>query len=175
MEMSLLEAVTGTPNWRAIWNTGGSSSQQDCVGSETQGPSPKALITSTVTCAVSRPTGDKHVNWTGHGDLSGAYWAAVRRNARKRGIEFNLTIDQAWDVFQKQDGKCAFSGVAITMGSRSLQTASLDRIDSVQGYSEDNVQWLHKDVNVMKLDHSTTDFLFWIDAIHNHVIVRNRT
>ncbi len=63
MEMSLSEAVTGTPNWRAIWNTGGSSSQQDCVGSETQGPSPKALITSTVTCSVSRPTGDALDLW----------------------------------------------------------------------------------------------------------------
>jgi hypothetical protein len=29
-------------------------------------------------------------------------------------------------------------------------TASLDRIDSSKGYCEDNVQWVHKDINRMK-------------------------
>lgn len=31
------------------------------------------------------------------------------------------------------------------------QTASLDRIDSSKGYIPGNVQWVHKDVNKMKL------------------------
>lgn len=29
-------------------------------------------------------------------------------------------------------------------------TASIDRIDSSNGYIEDNIQWVHKDVNMMK-------------------------
>ena len=32
-------------------------------------------------------------------------------------------------------------------------TASLDRIDSNKGYVEGNVQWVHVDVNYMKLDY----------------------
>ena len=32
------------------------------------------------------------------------------------------------------------------------KTASLDRIDSSKGYTEDNIQWVHKDVNQMKMD-----------------------
>lgn len=31
-------------------------------------------------------------------------------------------------------------------------TASLDRIDGARGYVEGNVWWVHKDVNVMKMD-----------------------
>jgi hypothetical protein len=29
-------------------------------------------------------------------------------------------------------------------------TASLDRIDSSRGYTADNIQWVHKHVNLMK-------------------------
>ena len=32
------------------------------------------------------------------------------------------------------------------------RTASLDRIDSNKGYTIDNVQWVHKDINKMKMD-----------------------
>lgn len=31
-------------------------------------------------------------------------------------------------------------------------TASLDRIDSTKGYTLDNIQWVHKHINVMKMD-----------------------
>lgn len=34
----------------------------------------------------------------------------------------------------------------------SLQTASLDRIDSSKGYTIDNVWWIHKQLNWMKWD-----------------------
>jgi hypothetical protein len=30
------------------------------------------------------------------------------------------------------------------------QTASLDRIDNNKGYTKDNIQWLHKNINLMK-------------------------
>lgn len=38
-------------------------------------------------------------------------------------------------------------------------TASLDRIDSRHGYIPGNIQWLHKDINVMKWDHTTGRFI----------------
>ena len=40
-----------------------------------------------------------------------------------------------------------------------LQTASLDRIDSTKGYSKDNIQWVHKDINCMKMDFSQQYFI----------------
>lgn len=94
------------------------------------------------------------VAYKGHGDLSGKMFSAIIYSANKRGLEFDLTIDYLWDLFVKQDKKCALSKVDIELhrhtkhGKRN--TASLDRIDSTQGYVEGNVQWLHKDVNNMK-------------------------
>lgn len=40
-----------------------------------------------------------------------------------------------------------------------MQTASLDRKDSLKGYTIDNIQWLHKDVNQMKRNYSEEYFI----------------
>ena len=39
-------------------------------------------------------------------------------------------------------------------------TASLDRIDSDGAYTIDNVQWIHKDINVMKNSFSEEYFMY---------------
>lgn len=39
------------------------------------------------------------------------------------------------------------------------QTASLDRIDSSKGYVLGNIQWVHKDINKMKLDYDQDYFI----------------
>lgn len=87
--------------------------------------------------------------------ITGTFWAMIKSGAEKRGIEFNLNIKDMWELYLKQDGKCALSGVSInfepaTGKHESLRTCSLDRIDSEQGYINGNVQWVHKDINIMK-------------------------
>lgn len=97
-----------------------------------------------------------HTN-TGYGNLSGSYWATVISNARNRRmgeIPVEITIQYASNLLDMQDHKCALTGITIQGArlwkDRKIQTASLDRIDSNRGYLEDNVQWVHKDVNNMK-------------------------
>ena len=51
--------------------------------------------------------------------------------------------------------------------NRSM-TASLDRIDSCKGYTIDNVQWVHKWINVMKSDHSQDEFIALCRAVTTH-------
>ena len=60
-------------------------------------------------------------------------------------------------VYLIQNGKCALSGIDIpllknpkTKAQRESQLASVDRINSSIGYVEGNVQWVHKDINLMK-------------------------
>lgn len=105
-------------------------------------------------------------HWQGYEDLSKTYYMQVTRNARKRGFEFDLTMECLFELFREQDGKCAISGVEITLGSRTTQTASLDRIDSTKNYDIDNVQWTHKTVNRMKMDTPQEEFLEWCSKIH---------
>lgn len=105
----------------------------------------------------------------GVGLLSGEYWSMVVSGASKRKIEFAITIEYAWNLFLHQNKKCALSGVDLIFESNCVhnknkkykieRTASLDRIDSNKGYLEGNVQWVHKDINLMKNKFSEDYFI----------------
>lgn len=124
---------------KAMVRTNGPTSSCGCLGAE------KASIRS----------------WRGHGELSQNFWTHIRNHAIERDLVFEISIEQAWSLFLRQDGKCAISGLSISMGRHRpgrriygtwprLGTASLDRKDSNQGYVADNIQWVHKEVNRMK-------------------------
>ncbi len=92
-----------------------------------------------------------------YGDIPVSHWDNIRSCARKRSLEFGITAKYIWGLFQLQGGKCAISGLPLSISSPI--TASLDRIDSKLGYLPDNVQWVHRDVNFMKSDHIQAEFI----------------
>lgn len=114
--------------------------------------------------------GSESRSWRGYGKVAKNTFNKIRRGAMSRGYGFDLTIEQMSDLFVAQDEKCALSGVALEFGSgpRPITTASLDRIDSSQGYVVGNVQWVHKHVNMMKQDHSDADFVEWCRKVARH-------
>lgn len=87
------------------------------------------------------------------GVVNGQWYSRIKQSAIKRGIEFNINKEYINDIYQKQNGKCALSGLPINInfGNQAVgSTASLDRIDNTKGYIKDNIQFLHVDVNYMK-------------------------
>ena len=81
-----------------------------------------------------------------------------------RGLIFDITLDVMWSKLEKQNHKCALSGVQIEFGkmtSKIPTTASLDRIDSNRGYTVDNIQWVHKWINKMKMHLDESQFIEW--------------
>jgi hypothetical protein len=113
-------------------------------------------------CATRRTKAD-HPLWGGCGEISGIKWCVIRNGARVRGIPFEIDMEYAWSVFELQGGRCAYTGLQLTFGESSKAkdqgTASLDRIDSSIGYVEGNVQWVHMNINKMKLDLPEDRFL----------------
>jgi len=98
--------------------------------------------------------------------LSKGYMSSLRRGARLRYLEFNLSCDFLWNLYLSQGKLCAISGVPIMLHTaRGQRTASLDRIDADGGYTEDNVQWVHKIVNMMKGDLPEPLFVKYCGAI----------
>jgi hypothetical protein len=72
------------------------------------------------------------------------------------------------DQWVAQEGKCAISGVPLTLKAHKRDhtgTASVDRIDSKLGYTKDNIQWVHKTVNQMKMDLEESEFFDWCNKI----------
>lgn len=66
-------------------------------------------------------------------------------------MEFTVTKEQILEKWEKQGRKCALSGLDIGWAPVGrVHTISLDRIDNDRGYTPDNVQLLHKDINMMK-------------------------
>lgn len=112
----------------------------------------------------------KDVVLTGYKELSGQQWSRIKYSATIRNLEFNINVNQAYDLYIKQNKKCALSGVPINLnkvykGNAESNTASLDRIDSSKGYTIDNIQWLHKTVNIMKSNMSDEVFINWCKTI----------
>ena len=94
------------------------------------------------------------------------YRCHIRTSAKKRNINLNISIEYAWELFKKQNGKCSLSGMDIYFSTNNQYgTASLDRIDSQKGYIEGNVQWIHKDINWMKNDFKQEDFIKYCKLI----------
>lgn len=115
-------------------------------------------------CLKQENKGKNHKQWTGYKNFSGSFWSRIQSGARKDlrpHLEFSITIEYAHELFEKQGGKCKYSGVSLTIPSKwndRLYSASLDRIDSGLGYVEGNVQWVHKDINIMKNSYSDEYF-----------------
>ena len=114
--------------------------------------------------------GSSNPCFRGVGQIGSCKFKDIKRNAERRGIEFNLTIQYISELFDKQNGICALSGMEIEFGRvrTSGTTASLDRIDSTKGYIEGNVQWVHKLVNRMKMDITEDVFLQLCEKITTH-------
>jgi hypothetical protein len=99
------------------------------------------------------------------------FFYRIKQNADKRNYYFDISIEDIWNLFIKQNKKCAISGLDISVGDgrdySDTRTASLDRIDSSKGYTIDNIQWIHKKINRMKMDLSDQEFINMCKIISN--------
>ena len=91
--------------------------------------------------------------YTGTESIPGNYWGILQKSAKVRNLPVNIDIEFLDRLIKAQDFKCALSGLPISFeGGKKNKgwTASVDRIDPKRGYEEDNLQFVHKDVNLMK-------------------------
>jgi len=118
---------------------------------------------------------DKHHSWKGYQDIGGGYWCSVIFNAKNRKININLSIEDAWDVYVKQNKKCALTGIDLWFSKSATShdgNASLDRIDSSKEYTKDNIQWVHKTINYIKRDLSDIEFIEWCRKVNDFNILK---
>lgn len=118
---------------------------------------------------LNRICGSSNPSFRGTGEIGSSFWNHIIKGAEKRGLDFSITSQEAWELFVEQDGKCGLSGLPISMhlGRKPrygpikggvIRTASLDRINNDKGYVTGNIMWVHKDINRMKTDFSIDRF-----------------
>ena len=125
----------------------GKTQEVDCYTLE------KGKSTCCNDCGQGKNKGSSNPSWKGYKGLPSSYLTRIKAGAKQRGYCFEITMEDAWKQWEKQGGLCALSGQKIsicTKNNGSPDKASLDRIDPKQGYTPDNIQWLHKDINFMK-------------------------
>lgn len=115
--------------------------------------------------------GARHHQWLGAGEISGNWWynhvLRERKQKVREKVPVTLKVQEAWELFQEQNGTCALSGVPLLFSTdHSMNTASLDRIDSSKGYEPGNVQWVHKHLNFMKRTYSQDYFIEMCGSVY---------
>lgn len=125
--------------------------------------------------------GKNHHAWKGYGVIPQEFFHRLEKNAKERGIKFDLDKKYLHNLFISQNGVCSISGIQLSFNRNNL-TASLDRIDSNKPYIKDNVQWVHKNINMMKWRYSQDEFISFCSKVSkyskeletkNHILVTN--
>ena len=113
--------------------------------------------------AISRSTGD----------IRPSLIRRLKTDAKRRNYEFSVDNGYLWNLFCAQSGKCVYSDDDISFAYKRngivspSTTASLDRIDNNLGYTIGNLQWIHKDLNKMRMCLPEDVFLYWCNAVAN--------
>ena len=102
--------------------------------------------------------------------ISSTFWWIFIESAKSRNIEVKIDIKFLWNLYLKQDKKCALSGLPLILDKFGVKKeilkegvyfASLDRINNKLAYCENNVRWLAREINLMKWKLTDEEFLFF--------------
>jgi hypothetical protein len=109
-------------------------------------------------------TKEKNPAWKGFGCVPGKVFSKLKRDAEKRNLPFEITIEDIYNQYNKQKERCAFTGFEIFFDV----DASVDSIDSSKGYTIDNIQIVHKLLNMMKRNLPNDEFILWCRSVYIH-------
>jgi len=89
----------------------------------------------------------------------------------RKDFDWEITCEYVETLWDKQEGKCALSGVFLTWQAgegRQDFNVSIDRKDPNKGYIIGNIQLVSQRVNVMKHTLGDSEFYWWCKNItHN--------
>lgn len=96
-----------------------------------------------------------------------------KKNRGHQKAEFNIVIEDLFALWEKQEGRCAISGIALTYhrdGSGKKEfNASVDRIIPHDPYNKNNIQLVAHRVNIMKHELTEDLFFWWVKTIHDNL------
>lgn len=99
--------------------------------------------------------------------LNMRYYGCKQRATEKK-LDFDLTKDYLKQLWDKQNGICALSGIAMTFdidSGRTNTNVSVDKINPNLGYTKDNIQLVCMAVNQMKSDLRLEELYMFCEAL----------
>lgn len=103
--------------------------------------------------------------------LNNLFNQSKSRNKTSRNIDWQITLDDLTALWEKQEGRCAISGVFLThhkdgTGHKEYNV-SIDRIQNTRGYTPQNTQLVCYRANKLKGDLPEDMFYWWVKTINN--------
>ena len=147
--MSLIKIGSIIGNWKVLSETynSGKIRVNDCeciCGTMKQVQTWHLTHSKTMSCGCTNVKG--RFKFEGVGSLSKSYYNQFKSSRKRKGFFFSndITIEFLWELYNKQNGKCALSGIDIVLNPRwsrqnngksdeNFQTASIDRKDNSIG------------------------------------------
>lgn len=93
--------------------------------------------------------------------------SVYKARAKKKKIPFNITAKFLVDLWNKQGGKCFYTGtkMRVNKGKFHFYSPSLDKKDPQKGYVEGNVVWTLHGVNNFKQELTLKQFLKFVHSV----------
>lgn len=76
--------------------------------------------------------------------------AGIKANCNRLGNECNVTVNNLMQVYDKQNGKCAISGIKLKLSGQLYNRLSVDRIEPNLNYTFSNIRFLANSINVAR-------------------------
>ena len=90
-------------------------------------------------------------------------WRDAKKRSIKNNLNFSISVDDIKQQYIKQNGICYYTGnilqVKIVSRKKSFNSISIDRINSKQGYTKQNIVLCSIGVNKMKNNLDVGDFI----------------
>jgi hypothetical protein len=100
------------------------------------------------------------------GNVRLAWYKSFYKSAITRGYTWELTPQYIDVMYEEQHGRCALSGLPIYWSTTGWDhTASIDRLDNSKGYTKENVQIVHKKLNMMRGTLEVEEFIELCKAV----------
>ena len=108
----------------------------------------------------------------------------VKASAKARNLECTITVEELFNMYKKQEGRCFYTGEKLVLKISSSQSykrenmdvfknyATLDRLDSTKGYTIDNVVLSTLKCNMAKSSLSYDEFVKICENIKNKSIIK---
>lgn len=95
--------------------------------------------------------------------------ADCKERVKRKAIPLDIDADYMYQLYQQQQGLCAITGTKLTQVKGDFNALSIDQIESGQGYTKGNVQWVTWAVNRAKGDLDNETFIVMCQKVCENV------
>ena len=89
-------------------------------------------------------------------------------SAKKRGHECTITAEDLLMIWEEQKGKCKYSGIPMTTQPSKMNSVSVERVDSDNGYTKENTVLVCNHINRMKSDLELEQFIYLCSEVYKY-------